>query len=295
MNKNDKIYYVGAEREHKSLTKLFLELSVDESEKTIYIDAGTYDIFREYKEVGLPSVPDDVSVGDYFKYNAFLPLNTKLIGIGNVYLEFCPNPNEITYGESITWAPLNVLGNCHIENIEIHCKNGRYCIHDDSHNTCINGNHYYKHVRCIFENGDEKDGKTLGLQNTIGFGFSQGTKFEFEDCTFQFIGGNHAAFYGHDDGMKNPDNTPSLILKNCLILGDKDGDRAMVLQNLAGERGKRIITRIESCVIAGGIYLTIYHENGEQRFDVTLINCGTPPILCDKEEENIYPVKFFNV
>ena len=68
-----------------------------------------------------------------------------------------------------------------------------------------------------------------------------------------------------------------------------------MLQNLAGERGKRIITRVESCVIVGGIYLTIYHEHGEQRFDVTLINCVTPPILCDKEEENIYPVKFFNV
>ena len=94
--------------------------------------------------------------------------------------------------------------------------------------------------------------------------------------------------------MKNPDNTPSLILKNCLILGAENGDCAMRLQNLAGERGKRIITRIESCVIVGGIYLTIYHESGEQRFEVTLINSGNPHVLCDKAEENIYPVKYYN-
>ena len=94
MNKNDKIYYVGAEREHKSLTKLFLELSVDESEKTIYIDAGTYDIFKEYKEVGLPSPPNDVSVGDYFKYNAFLPLTQSLSASGMCILNFARIPTR---------------------------------------------------------------------------------------------------------------------------------------------------------------------------------------------------------
>ena len=80
----EKIYYVGKTREYKSLTKLFLMLSEDDSPKTIYIDAGVYDIFGEYKEAGIPSPPDDVSISDYFVYNAFLPLNTKLIGIGKI-------------------------------------------------------------------------------------------------------------------------------------------------------------------------------------------------------------------
>jgi hypothetical protein len=293
-NSNENIYYVGPEREHKSLTKLFLMLKDDKNEKIIYVDAGVYDIFKEYKEAGIDSPPDDVSVSDYFSYNAFLPLNTKLIGIGNVCLEFSPAPQEITYGESITWAPLNVLGECYVENIEIRCKNGRYCIHDDSHNRYTNVNHYYKHVRCIYELGDIKDGKRLGLENTIGFGFAQGCKFEFDSCTFRFVGeGDHAAFYGHDDGSENSENAPSIILKNCHILGNHDNAHALTLQNLAIPGVDRIDTRIESCHIQGGIYLTIYHDIGKQHFDVTLINSGAPAQKIEKPDKNPYPVKVF--
>ena len=296
MNFDKNIYHVGPEREHTSITELFLMLAEDENEKTIYIDEGVYDIFNEYKKAGIPSPPDDVSVSDYFKYNAFLPLNTKLIGVGNVCLVFSPDSKEITYGESRTWAPLNVLGACHIENIEIRCKNGRYCIHDDGHNKYQNVDHYYKNVRCIYEMGDVKEGKQLGLENTIGFGFAQGCKFEFEDCTFQFLGeGNHSAFYGHDDGWENPENAPSIILKNCLILGNEHSDCSLRLQNLAIPGVDRISTRVESCVIKGGIYLTIYHENGKQCFDLTFINSGNPPQKIDMEEKNPYPIKVFNL
>ncbi len=289
------IYYVGATREYTSLTRLFLDLAEDEAEKTIYVDPGVYDVFREYKEAGIQSPPDDVTVGDYFSYNVFLPLNTKLIGIGNVRLEFSPSPDEITYAESRTWAPLNVTGACYIENIEIYCKNGRYCIHDDCHNKYQNVNHYYKHVRCFYELGDTNEkGQLLGLNNTIGFGFAQGCKFEFDDCTLQFIGeGNYSAFYGHETGWENPLNAPSLILRNCLILGSESNSKVLRLQNLA-KADLHILTRIESCYILGGIYLTIFGDKSAQRFDVTLINSGNPPQLIDKAEENKYPIKVFN-
>ena len=65
------VYYVGKDRKNKSLTKLFLDLAQDDSEKTIYVDAGVYDIFNEYKKVGMKSPPDDVTSPDYFEYNAF--------------------------------------------------------------------------------------------------------------------------------------------------------------------------------------------------------------------------------
>lgn len=287
------IYYVGPEREHTSLSRLFLELSDDYAEKTVYVDSGVYDIFKEYKELGVKSPPDDVKAGDYFSYNVFLPLNTKLIGLGDVCLKFSPEPKDITYGESITWAPLNVLGGCHIENIEIYCKNGRYCIHDDCHNKHQNVNHCYKNVRCVYELGDEKDGKLLGFNNTIGFGFGQGCRFEFDDCTFEFVGGgNHSAFYGHEAGRENPSNAPILVIRNCKILGSTDNDRAVRLQSLA-VADLRVLTSFESCNIVGGIYLTIHNNDSAQHFDVTLNNSGNPPLKIDKEEENRYPVKNF--
>lgn len=288
------IYYVGPTREYKGLIQLFLHLAEDENEKTIFVDAGVYDIFKEYKDAGVKSPADDVTAPDYFDYNVFLPLNTKLIGIGNVRLEFAPDAEEISYGESRTWAPLNILGACHIENIEIYCKNGRYCIHDDCHNKYPNTNHFYKHVRCIYELGDTKDGKILGFNNTIGFGMAQGCKFEFDDCTFQFVGGgNHSAFYLHESGRENPLNAPSLIIKNSLILGSEDNEQVLRLQNLASA-DLHILTRIESCYLLGGIYLTIYRKDSAQHFDVTLINSGNPPQKIDREEENCYPIKVFN-
>lgn len=290
---NEHIYYVGPNREHTSITQLFLDLAEDESEKTIYIDAGTYDIFREYKQAGIPTPPDDVAIPDYFDYNAFLPLNTKLIGIGNVQLRFAPSAEEVTYGESRTWSPLNILGACHIENIEIYCKNGRYCIHDDSHNRYRNTIHYYKHVRCIYELGDHKDGKPLGFNNTIGNGMAQGCKFEFEDCTFQFVGGGkHSAFYTHESGYEYPENAPSLFFKHCLFLGSEDNDRVLRLQNLA-TADLQVITRLDSCYLLGGIYLTIYKETSAQHFDVTLLHSGNPPQLIDREAENKYPIKVY--
>lgn len=290
----EKVYYVGQDRKIKSLTGLFLKLADDDTEKTIYVDEGVYDIFNEYKELGVESPSDDVKAGDYFSYNIFLPLNTKLIGIGNVNLKFSPEPDDITYGESITWAPLNVLGKCHIENINIYCKNGRYCIHDDCHNKYQNVSHYYKNVRCVYEKGDIKDEKLLGFNNTIGFGFGQGCKFEFEDCSFEFLGeGNHSAFYGHEAGRENPENAPTILVKNCKIVANEDSDRAVRLQSLA-VADLRVFTHFEACQIHGGLYLTILHDNSSQHFDVTLKYCGNPSLKIDKEEQNRYPVKMIN-
>lgn len=289
-----KLYYVGPEREYTSLTALFLALAEDEEEKTIYIDPGVYDIFAEYKAAGIPSPPDDVTSPDYFAYNAFLPLNTKLIGIGNVLLKFAPTPEQITYGESRTWSPLNILGACHIENIEIFCTNCRYCIHDDSHNKHKNTLHSYKHVRCTYRLSGTKDGRLLGFNNTIGNGMAQGCQFQFDSCSFVFEGGgNHSAFYTHESGKSDPDNSPSLIFRNCLFLGSPNNERTLRLQSLA-IAPIRVHTRLEGCVLVGGIYLHIYKETSAQHYDLLLIRSGNPPVKIDRPEENPYPVKIYN-
>ena len=288
----ENIYYVGPDREHKSLTGLFLELKDDESEKVIFVDEGTYDIFREYKEAGIPSPPDDVTSGDYFTYNAFLPLNTKLIGVGQVRLEFAPSPSEITYGESRTWAPLNILGACHIENLEIFCKNGRYCIHDDSHNNYQDTQHYYKNVRCTYQFSDSNaGGQTLGFNNTIGNGMAQGSVFVFEDCQFVFLGSNNrSAFYTHESGSSNPAHVPTLAFIRCSFQGGADNPRTVRLQNLA-TTPLRVPTLFRDCIIDGGIYLTIYKETSAQHYDVILMNSGNPPYVVDRPTENPYPIQ----
>ena len=285
------IYHVGKNREHTSMIGLFQMLKDDESEKTIYLDEGIYDIFAEYKQAGVPTPPDHVASPDYFDYNVFLPPNTSLIGIGDVQLRFAPSVDEITYGESRTWSPLNIMGGCHIENIEIYCINSRYCIHDDGHNRYKNTRHTYKNVRCTYVLGQIKDGRRLGYNNTIGNGMSQGAEFLFEDCVFRFEGGgNHSAFYTHETGKKDPENSPTLTFRNCQFLGSPDNDRVLRLQNLA-LAPLHIPTLVENCQFVGGIYLTIYREDSAQHYDVTLVNSGNPPQRIDRPEENPYPIR----
>ena len=287
----ENIYYVGPTREHKSLTKLFLELKDNYFKKIIYVDEGTYDMFKEYKDAGIVTPPDDVSSPDYFTYNAFLPPNTALIGVGNVRLEFNPKADEITYGESRTWSPLNIEGECYIENIEIFCKNGRYCIHDDGHNKFQGTTHYYKNVRTIYEFSDvDAQGRRLGFNNTIGNGIAQGAKFVFEDCHFEFKGSDsHSAFYTHESGTQ-PGPQSYLTFINCTFLGGAGNPRTVRLQNLA-TANIRVETTFENCTIEGGLYLTIYKETSAQHFDVTLINSGNPPQMIDDIANNRYPVK----
>ena len=64
------------------------------------------------------------------------------------------------------------------------------------------------------------------------------------------------------------------------------------MQNLA-TTPLHIHTRLESCVLVGGIYLTIYKETSAQHYDVTLIRSGNPPQRIDRPEENPYPINVF--
>jgi hypothetical protein len=137
-----------------------------------------------------------------------------------------------------------------------------------------------------------KFAQRLGFNNTIGNGMAQGSTFLFENCTFEFRGGDtQSAFYTHESGSKNPENAPTLTFKNCKFLSNKYNHRAIRLQNLA-TADLHIVTTFENCEIEGGIYLTIYSDNSAQHFDVTVINSGKPPYMADKPEENRYPVKY---
>jgi hypothetical protein len=121
---------------------------------------------------------------------------------------------------------------------------------------------------------------------------AQGCDFVFENCYFQFIGGNRSAFYTHEAGDDNPENSPTLTFRNCKFIGSIDNERTLRLQNLARAE-LRVKTKLEFCYLLGGIYLTLYGEDTSQHFDVTLIGSGSPPQKIDKPEENRYHIKIF--
>ena len=292
-----KVYYVGGDSEHQSLTRLLLELKDDTSEKIIYLNPGVYDIYREYRAEKMPTPPDDIKASDYLERCAFLPANTSLIGLGNVLLDWNPPKDEITLGEARTWSPLNVRYGCHVENISIHCKYGRYCIHDDSHNAESDREtvHRYKNVRCDYEYSE--DGK--GFNDTIGFGWAQKNRIEFEDCELVIRGcpadsPHHSVFYGHGASGDRPleAESPCLIIKNCLILGGKENNRTIRLQCL-NRVPLRIRTVFESCHIEGGLDVNLYREDAVHAYEVTFLHSGRPSAKIDRPETNPYPIRYF--
>ena len=278
------VYRVGAGREHESLVSLLLDLAGDETPKAILIDTGEYDLFREYlAEVEKGRIvipPDDIRASDYFKsYNAFVPNNTKIRGLGEVILNFTPARDEITYGASRTWSPLNVYGSVLMENLTVVCKNGRYCLHNDDHNLYPGAVQIYRNCRFLYLHSDKDEtGRLLGFNNAVGFGVDHGSTHVFEDCEIFFDGpGDHSAYYGHNSGRG--DGTAHILLKNCYIhASDEKNKRVIRFQTLARGKINKVIAKIENCAVNGGLTLNMYYPDSIQNFEVTYFKTPEMPV-----------------
>lgn len=279
---NSAIFHVGTGQTYTSLTSLLLDLNRASYKKTIYIHEGEYDIFQEYLDEvddGRIEIPaDDIQAGDYFEpYNAFVPNNTNIIGLGNVILKMTPTANSVTLGESRTWSPLNIYGNVSIENITIKGKNCRYCLHNDDHNTYPNAKQYYKNCQFIYDYSDtDANQNRLGYNITIGFGIQENGEHVFEDCLIAInTSGNNSAYYGHD---RNDGSNGKLLLKNCIIYSSNfSNNRTVRLQSISTTQGK-VQAKFENCYINGGITYDIYTVNAQQNFEVTLLNTNKVPV-----------------
>lgn len=283
-------YHVGTGQAYTSLTSLLLDLAGNIRKKTIYIHDGEYDIFQEYLseiEAGRLTIPpDDVTPPDYFgTYNAFVPTNTRIIGLGKVTLKFTPtvaqlesmseDANKTGYGASRTWSPLNIYGSVDVENITVIGHNCRYCLHNDDHNAYTNVEQHYKNVRFLYYYSDvNSQGQRLGFNHAIGFGIQAGSKHIYEDCEM-YIDDGGSAYYGHEgESSKNG----FLILRNCRIhSGNFSNDRVIRLQSLAESQGK-VNALFESCYINGGLDLNMYNTNSPQNYETVFVNCNKVPV-----------------
>ena len=285
-------YHVGTGQAYTSLTSLLLDLAGDIRKKVIYIHKGEYDMFAEYlAEVtaGRITIPsDDITAADYFEpYNAFVPNNTRIVGLGNVTLKMTPTVAQLEamsgasdktgYGASRTWSPLNIYGSVEIENLTVKGHNCRYCLHNDDHNNYPNSVQHYKNVRFLYEKSDnDSQERLLGFNTTIGFGIQDSSTHIFEDCEIYIdTNGNDPAYYGHDSGSAK---NGKLILKNCRIHSNNfSNDRVVRLQTLATSQGK-VNALFESCYVNGGLSLNMYYTNSPQNFDVDFVNCNKVPV-----------------
>ena len=268
-------YHVGTGQAYTSFVSLLLDLAGDESDKIIYIHDGEYDLFAEYmaevQNGRLTVPPDNVESGDYFgTYNAFVPNNTKIVGLGNVTLKMMPEANEISYGASRTWSPLNILGSVEIENITVEAHNCRYALHNDDHGAYPNSKQHYKNVRFHYYDSDTNaSNQKLGFGHCIGFGIYNSCTHFFEHCEMtNTSGAGYCVYYGHESSAGN---NGSLILRHCRIQSGNYNNACTVrLQTLARNVTGKVTATFENCYINGGIELNPYYTDSIQSFVVTL-------------------------
>lgn len=174
---SEKVYHVGSNRTYASFIALIKAISEDETPKTIYIDAGTYDIFEE---MGGSEFALSIEEGTNWKEcNPIIPNNTKVIGLGDVQFNFNPSDVEIGTIANKLLSPINVLGNVEIHNININATNCRYAIHDDGSSV-----RDYDYSRHIYKNVKAYKGGN-GFQQAFGGGIGNGCYFEFDNCEFK--------------------------------------------------------------------------------------------------------------
>ena len=207
----DNVYHIGSDFGNPSFSNFINSIKDDDSEKTVYIHQGVYDI---YSELGgaeyINSLPSDSKWRDV---QPIIPPNTKIIGVGNVTLRFMVDDGQINEEKKSLvklFSPVNVSGSCTIENISIEAKNCRYCIHDEtSGNAIFDGAvHNFIGVRAHMYNG------SLGHGGCYYAGHNNGMSFLFDNCSFESEKTFSWSTHDWTTSAKNYDGA-IYILKNC--------------------------------------------------------------------------------
>ena len=224
---------------------------------------GDYDIYQEYKDLETSGLIDQVPTSDFnpmqdfAPYNVFVPDNTHIIGLGIVKFNYMPSSSDTYENEAKARAPINTAGTMTLENVEIHCKNGRYCIHDEP----LQDSKYtgaikkYVGVKCFKY---DPDNSAFGTNHCFGGGIGSQMSYLFDNCIFdnKISTGTPRTLYFHDrktvGGVALPIKYSSKIVVNNSIIKSADGVYAVFLGNIGGT-ALHISVDINNTYVGGAI------------------------------------------
>lgn len=278
---------IGSAVDYTSLSRCLLDLKDDPSPKIIKVYEGEYDIFDEYEALWdaglLPKYTGSNPSTEYFNYCVWVPQNTHLIGIGYVKLIWYPDPSvdDITVNQAKCISPLNVAGSCIIENIQVQCKNGRYCLHNDALGdpTYFGAVQQFINLRCYKDmpDVDPVSGEAYGTGQTTGFGIDRSQRHVYKNCVFVNKGAGRA-FYGHSrpSTVSNTWQSPDITLENCVLKTADDSNMAVKFGNGTSSDYVKIRTMFNSCAFIGKVSCIRESGSGDcvNDFDVQFLNCG---------------------
>lgn len=267
--KNPKTYIVSKDgnADFTSFTDALTTLNNAEP-KIIYIENGIYDIFDELGGENYIATIDP-STATWRDVAPVVPPNTHIIGRGNVTLKFTPTAEQIgSDAMAFLFSPLNVSGNCIIENIHIEASNCRYAIHDEEGALAKfdDAVHIYKNVTAHKEHG------TYGLYPTFASGIGARSRWYFEDCIFKNDLG--VSWTAHTT-KSEADDMALIDFKNCIFEKDDGTAYNGMVQFITGG-GNHLATKnkvfMTGCFVNGSVVLSTGGASGlTQRYAVTAV------------------------
>ena len=175
-----------------------------------------------------------------------MPPNTTIIGIGDAILAWNPTDAEIIdQDHAFLFSPLNVSGNCKIQNIKIQCSNCRYGIHDET--SGLSGYdgaiHVFENVSVVYA------ASTYGVKYAYGAGHNKNMKLKFKNCLFSAA---YSAPWSTHDWPAAASESSLFEFDNCIFKDNRSGDPAVIRFESSDTAG-----RLDDVKINGSVFSSI--------------------------------------
>lgn len=287
-----KEYHVGVGREYTSFTACLKALENDNTKKTICVHEGVYDIFDEIGGTAFLSTINDSDV--WYDVSTIIPNNTKIIGIGEVILEYLPNASDIPSDNAVSCiSPLNIRGNTEIENISIIAKNCRYCIHDEGSGLADfdECKRILRNVRCKKLANDYVPVVKVITGQAYASGYNKRNVAIFENC--EFISESNTGWSCHNRWYNTYDGS-TITFENCIFIGNES--TGSIRFGNASTHVSHSDVRLSNCYLNGKLRINNESSTGTyyNTFDVTMLNCTNVQLDVVTNTDNEYPVKVYN-
>lgn len=287
--KYDGIEYIvdiNGSGDYTSLTECLKDLKDNTDKKTIKILSGTYDIFEEY---GGAEFAAEVDVSAGWRDNSVLiPKNTHLLGIGQVILKWDPDPEDIIDdAHANLFSPINLSDdNIIIENMDIICGNGRYCIHDEcgvrweaKTANFQKITHKYINVRAM------RTAKTYGNVQAYGGGSSAEGTYLFENCLFSSPLTNVWSTHANSNNVQGTGGC-NFTFNNCIFDTETPSGGTVRLINESTFKNKNNVS-FNGCYINGDIKVLYSGSEAtadrKQTYAITALKTTVNDIIIDGE------------
>lgn len=250
--------------DYTSFSGCLLALKDNTNPKTIYVKAGTYDVFEE---IGGADFCATIPSGTNWKdCSVLVPDNTKIIGVGMVELVFHPTKEQIGSVAGLLLSPINVMYNAEFENISIDSYNCRYAIHSDGRtDKDAPIRQVYRNVR--IKHRYVETGHVAGF----GAGTRNANNYIFENCVFDAW----QPLSYHNNGEYTLDGT-QIIFNNCIFKAVYPSERPCIKFGNVNPNQTRIDVRLSGCYLNGNIKI-INETTGLERpnaFAIEALNCS---------------------